>query len=388
MDQIAGHITNYHNLRSVASTDTEIAASWSEISYRRDGGAIEKLRERFMRMVPSYYTGILRATLEMRRGLRRSTYDAIFTNASVAVLFGRDFRRTPTIYDFDATPLQIDRMEGYDNRDDGSILESLKFRLFRDLLQSATLLQAWSGWARRSAIEDYGIAAEKIVVNPPGVNLSWWTPDRGQQDDTGRRPRRVLFVGGDFARKGGQHLLEWYRTQDPARCELHIVTREPVEQRPGVLVYSGMRANTPELLALYQQADVFVLPSLGECFGIATVEAMGAGLPVVTSDVGGTADIVEPGRNGYIVPAASVAELGQALGSILSDDALRRRMAQQSREMAQERFDLERNARQTLSWLKQIAEPGRGFETAKGAGCPVGDTKPRRTRRTRRRYEF
>ena len=61
---------------------------------------------------------------------------------------------------------------------------------------------------------------------------------------------------------------------------------------------------------LYQQADVFVLPSLAEAFGIATVEAMGCGLPVVVSDAGGTADIVDPGVNGYITKRGDGRELG------------------------------------------------------------------------------
>ena len=136
---------------------------------------------------------------------------------------------------------------------------------------------------------------------------------------------------------------------------MHVVTRETVPATPGVTVYHTMQPNTPELLALYHQSDLFVLPSLGECFGIATVEAMGAGLPVIASDVGGTADIIAEGRNGYIVPGNDVSALAQAIEAIVGDDSKRRAMGAQSRLLAEERFDMQANVRKTLASLKQIA---------------------------------
>ena len=116
-----------------------------------------------------------------------------------------------------------------------------------------------------------------------------------------------------------------------------------------------MQPNSEALRALYHQSDLFVLPSLGECFGIATVEAMAAGLPVVVTNVGGTADIVESGRNGYLVPPNSVDELAHAVAAILGDDARRSEMGRQGRQIAEERFDLETNATQTLEELKRMA---------------------------------
>lgn len=356
MDQVAGHVTNYHNLRSVAQQDSEIQADWCEIFYYKEGGAIEKIRERLLPFVPTYFSGILRASVDMNRAIRRHQYDALFTNASVAVFFGPAFRQTPTMIDFDSTPLQMDQMEAYTPKRDPKPVEALKFQLFRDMLHSATLLQTWSRWAKESAVKDYGVPPEKIVINPPGINLNLWHPGTAAREESHGRPVRVLFVGGDFRRKGGEQLLEWYQSQDQARYELHIVTREPVEARPGVFVYHNMQPNSPELLRLYMQSDLFVLPSLGECFGIATVEAMGAGMPVIASDVGGTADIIEPGRNGYIVPAGSAYELGRAITAVSDDPDRMHDMGIQSRQMAEERFDLETNARRTLEYLKQIAQ--------------------------------
>jgi glycosyltransferase involved in cell wall biosynthesis len=357
MDQISGHITNYHNLRTVADKDPELIANWHEIYYYRPEGLIERLRERIVPVLPSYFTGVLRGTFEMQKKLKNSRqYDAILTNASVGVFFSRFFRKIPTMIDFDCTPLQIDRMKSYSpGRDDPKLLAKLKWRLFKHKMETAVLLQAWSNWAKQSAVEDYGLPAEKIVVNPPGVNLNFWEPNRSTQAYTQNQPFKVLFVGGDFRRKGGFLLLDWFRNQDPARYELHIVTKEPVTPYKGVYVYQDLAPNTPELLQLYQNSQLFVLPSLGECFGIATVEAMGAGLPVIATDVGGTADIIEPGRNGFIIPGDDLQALSSAIATIAGDNDLRLRMAEQSRQIAVERFDLERNASRTLSYLKQIA---------------------------------
>src|SRR6266498_3461393 len=113
MDQIAGHVTNYRNLRYAAQSEPDIEATWHEIFYRKPGGAIEQVRDQLLPFVPTYITGIMRGTIEMRRALKRCSYDALFTNASVGVFFSRTFRRIPTLIDFDSTPLQIDRMSTY-----------------------------------------------------------------------------------------------------------------------------------------------------------------------------------------------------------------------------------------------------------------------------------
>ncbi len=356
MDQIAGHITNYRNLRSASEQDKEINATWHEINYYISGGMIEVFRHKLVPFVPTYFTGIARATIETRRALNNEKYDAIMSNLSVGVFFSPTFSRVPTLLDFDSTPEQRDNMEGYTNgKPDIELVAKLKRSLSKKMYNSATLLHAWSNWARDSVINEYGISPERVVVNPPGVNLEFWKPSEHQFSTKAAGPKRVLFVGGDFRRKGGTLLLEWYKSQNPTDCELHIVTREQVESRPGIYIYPDMQPNTIELLNLYQNSDLFVLPSIGECFGIATVEAMGAGLPVIASDVGGTADIIESGHNGFIVPAKDVKALSQAISTVLDGSNRSQQMGLQSRLLAEERFDLQKNAQRTFDYLKQIS---------------------------------
>src|SRR6266545_3357076 len=350
VEQVAGHVTNYRNLRRVVERDSEVDATWNEIVYHKEGGAIDRLS-----FISSYAAGITRATWETYRALRRGAYGALFCNTTVGVFFGRAFRKTPTLIDLDSTPLQIDRMPAYQSSRDIAPMATLKWRLARDMFQSAALVQAWSRWAKDSAIDDYGVSPDRVVVNPPGVDLEFWRPNHGGPRPE-HQPIRILFVGGDFARKGGHVLLEWFRGQRRPDVELHIVTREPVEKRDGIFVYDDMQPNSAALLGLFHRCDVFVLPSLGECFGIATVEAMGAGLPVIASDVGGTADIIQPGENGFIVRANDAASLGDAIEALIDDADKRHAMGLRSRQLAEERFDLQTNARRTIGYLKQIAQ--------------------------------
>src|SRR5206468_3682262 len=96
------------------------------------------------------------------------------------------------------------------------------------------------------------------------------------------RPARVLFVGGDFKRKGGPALLEVMRGPLAGWCELHVVTQAEVAPQPGVVVHRGLQANSPELLRLFATADIFVLPTMADCLAVVLMEATAAGLPVIT----------------------------------------------------------------------------------------------------------
>lgn len=351
MDQVAGHVTAYRNLRSVAEGDDEIEPVWREIHYFRPEGRLERFSSRFPDQMVRHPVGAVRGLLEQRRALRRSAFDVIMTNTTTAYLTPRWLRGTPCLFDFDSTPLQLERMGHYSSRPDPAPVTALKRRLTRRLYATVTVNQAWTTWARRSVIDDYGIEADRVVVNPPGVDVTRWTPT----NRAGRSETHVLFVGGDFERKGGPDLLAWHRSVADCDVTLHVVSNAHVPAHDGVVVHRGVSPNSPELRELHRIADVFVLPSRAECFGIATVEAMASGLPVVVSDVGGTSDIVDHGRSGYIVPAGDERALGGALQRLLDDDVVRREMGANGRAIAEDRFDLRSNALVTLERLKGLA---------------------------------
>jgi len=151
----------------------------------------------------------------------------------------------------------------------------------------------------------------------------------------------LLFVGGDFARKGGHALVDVFRERFAGRCELDIVTRDEVSSSPGIRVHRA-EANSAPLKELYANADLFVLPTRAEAFGISTIEAMASGLPVIVSDVGGARDIVEDGVTGWLV-GRTTHELAGLLSHAVDRRSRLREMGRMARQAAEERFDGKRN---------------------------------------------
>jgi glycosyltransferase involved in cell wall biosynthesis len=117
---------------------------------------------------------------------------------------------------------------------------------------------------------------------------------------------------------------------------------------PNVRVHTGVEPNSPELLGLFDQADIFILPSQGECLSVALMEAAAAGLPVVTADVGALAEAVVPGTTGLLTPAGDRHSLASALTALIAELALRRAMGRAAHELARDRFEARQNGQAFL----------------------------------------
>src|SRR5690606_21075079 len=110
--------------------------------------------------------------------------------------------------------------------------------------------------------------------------------------------------------------------------------------------------------AAYAAADVFVLPSLdrSEAFGLVLLEAMRDGVPVVASDIRGSAvgHVVIDGATGLLVPPGDVSALAFAVARLGSDPALRSRLGAAGRERWRDAFTLERSARSVLDLYLEV----------------------------------
>jgi glycosyltransferase involved in cell wall biosynthesis len=99
-----------------------------------------------------------------------------------------------------------------------------------------------------------------------------------------------------------------------------------------------------DVQALMERWDIYVQPSRAEGFGLAAVEAMAAGLPVVATDVGGLAEIVENGESGWLVAAGDTRAMAARLGELIADADMRRRMGDAGRARVVSQFSPEREA--------------------------------------------
>ncbi len=356
MEQHIGHRTFYLNLRRYAAVDQRIEPRWVEITYFRENGWIEKSG-----LVPAGVKGSLRGFIQARQGWSAAPSDVYYFHTQVPAAFLADrLRWAPYILSTDITPIQFDTLAGpYGHKPDApGPLKSVKHRLNLAVFRQAAQIVAWSNWVRGSLISDYGVPPEKISVIPPGVDLETWQPEtKGPPDPA--RPLKLLFVGGDFTRKGGHLLLEALTSLAAARpgqpaMELHLVTHEAVPHVPGMFIYHGLKSNSPELARLVRQADMFILPTLAEAFGIAAVEALASGLPVIASRVGGLDDVVSDGRNGILLPSGDVQALSQAILRLVADAELRRRMSLEARRTAEEQFDARKNANRLVTLIVDV----------------------------------
>jgi len=330
-------------------------AVWADITYVKPDGWIERLP------LPGRLAGVLRGFRQSGAALREGPFDILFfLTHNPAVLRQHAMASTPTVLWTDVTPAQLDAQAAqYAHPVDGSRpIRALKTALVRRAFQRAAFCVGWSEWARRSFVDDYGVPASKTTVIPPGIDLTRWTvPTR---DRAGSLPH-LLFVGGDFERKGGVPLLEVFRAHLRGRAALDIVTRDAVPDEEGVRVHRGLTAGSAPLLALYHAASAFVLPTRGDCFSIASLEALATGLPVVVSAVGGISDIVESRHTGYLIDPSSRTELRQALGALVADPALGRAMGLAGRARVEQRFDAAKTAERLFALCNSIVPAARAM---------------------------
>jgi len=214
-------------------------------------------------------------------------------------------------------------------------------------------LSAVSSYLKNQTVKDFSVPAERIDVIPNFVDARVWRPDREpchRAKLASKGQKIVMHVSNYRTVKRTQDVVEIFakiRESVPAR--LVLVGDGPERPRTLALandlglrdevLFLGRHAAPEELLSC---ADLFLLPSASESFGLAALEAMACGAPVVTSNVGGLPEVIESGVSGYLFDVGDTDGMADAGVRILTDEAHAKALSRAGRAVATERFSIDR----------------------------------------------
>ncbi|TMC83484.1 MAG: glycosyltransferase family 1 protein [Chloroflexi bacterium] len=241
---------------------------------------------------------------------------------------------------------------------------ALRIRVEGEISRQADLLIASTGEEASDLVHGYGADPERVVVVPPGVDLSVFQPiDRDEaRRKIGYGPGRLLLFVGRLERLKGVEvaILALALLRDRAHDDVRLLIlgedskdgdESEMERLKAIATAAGVRDRVDflgsvahhELPYFYSAADVCVMPSYSESFGLVGLEAQACGRPVVGSGVTGLRSVVRDDVSGYLIDSHDPATYAERIGRLLDNPELAQQMGRRGRLLAQ-RFSWTRTA--------------------------------------------
>lgn len=260
-----------------------------------------------------------------------------FHPQNAAWLVGDYIAKFRTVISLDQTAIQhaVEKSSAPWRAKAGRAIELQAFR-------KASVIVPFSEWAARSLIDDYGLPEEKIRVIRPGADLRQFSELQSIRSTLQvGGTKRILFIGGDFKRKGGLDLIAVFLEHcSDQNVELHIASNAAdIPTGRNIIVHRDIVAYSDAWKRLYATADIFVLPTKYDLSPHVLVEAMAAGIPSIATKINAIPEIVEDGKTGLLIPPGDRQHLAESLRALLHDDSMRQRFGVHALERAKERFD-------------------------------------------------
>lgn len=240
-------------------------------------------------------------------------------------------------------------------------------QLLAEVFDAASLIHCVSDDMRRT-VEGYGAPTNRILVNRPAVPVADFQPLRsGVRDEDG--PLRVLSIGRLHWKKGlddGLRAMATVRDRD-VDVSYRIAGEGAERAKLEFLVDMFDLSGRVELLGTCTQeriremlgwADVLLLPSISEGISNAVLEAMAAGLPVVTTNCGGMTEVVEHDKNGLVVETCDADAMADHLVELAGDLDLRSRLGSAAADHADMHLDISRQVQRFVDAYGSLQLPG------------------------------
>ena len=179
----------------------------------------------------------------------------------------------------------------------------------REFFKNTGAIFTMGKWLRDYLIEKEGVPADKVFAVGGGINV-----DIHHIDHLKKRGNKILFVGHDFKRKGGDIVIQAFciLKQQIQDLELYIVgpKKNPILKREMIegIHFLGEQSHQ-QLTEIYNQCDIFCMPSRFEAYGLVFLEALAYGLPCVARNAFSMREIIHEGENGYLVDSDMPSEL-------------------------------------------------------------------------------
>ena len=155
----------------------------------------------------------------------------------------------------------------------------------------------WTENLRQCIHDVYEIPFEKIIKVPLPLELELL----GKNPVPVKNMPKVLFVGGDFDRKGGSFLVDAWESKLKGKCELILVTQKEMNFSNGIRVINNITKGSKDHVDLFQSSDIFILPTNQDAFPYVLGEAAISGLTIITSKFAlGAPEVIIHGESGYI----------------------------------------------------------------------------------------
>ncbi len=303
----------------------------------------------------------LAAGVKLRAILKRERYDVVHFHTS------RAHSMAPLARSFGSTLVVTRRMDYRPNR-------VFAPYLFNRAVDGVVAIS--TGVA--DSLEAAGVDRQRVTVIHSGVDCERFRPPTSQERTDARGALGISddeivisAVGALEQRKGHRYLIEAIGAlaarpaSNKLKCfivgqgSIHKVLQgEIAVSRSLERIKLLGRVDDPR--AVLWASDVFAMPSLKEGLGVAALEAMASGLPVIASDVGGLREVVEDGRSGILVPPANAGAIASAIGQLAESAELRSQMGAAARLRVAENYSMETMAAQTLALYRACVKKTQG----------------------------